>query len=80
MIRRNLTLNLPAELIRKTKIRASERGKSVNAFVTELLQETVSREDKTRAALDRLLAIGKRRPLIEGDPRSISRDQLHERR
>lgn len=80
MLKRNLTLNLPAELIRKTKVHAAEEGKSVNAFVHEVLLEAVSRQDKIQAALDRLLALGKKGRLFRDDPRSITRDQLHERR
>jgi plasmid stability protein len=80
MTKRNLTLNLPADLIRKTKLEAAEHGKSLNAFVRELIEERVSREDRTRTALDRLLALTENGPVVQGDPRSINRNELHERR
>ena len=77
---RNVTLHLPTDLIRKTKAQAAERGKSLNAFIREVLEETVSSKNRTRKAIARLLELAEQGPYFPGDPRSITRDELHERR
>ncbi len=77
---RNLTLNLPADLIRKARVYAAGRDTTINSFVRKLLEEALSREDRVRAAADRLLALADRGPYFQGDPGAIRRDELHERR
>jgi plasmid stability protein len=76
---RNLTLSLPSPLIRQAKVYAAEHDTTINTLVRELLQEALSREDKARAAADRLLAIANGGPYFTIDPGSISREELHER-
>ena len=76
---RNLTLSLPSPLIRQAKVYAAEHDTTINALVRELLQEALSREDRARAAAERVLAIAKAGPYFSIDPGSISRDELHER-
>jgi hypothetical protein len=77
---RNITFSLPADLIRRAKVYAAERDTNVNSVVRQLLEEALSAKDRARAAGDRLLAIAEHGPLFTGDPGSISREELHERR
>jgi plasmid stability protein len=77
---RNITFSLPAELIRSAKVYAAQHDTTVNALVRELLEEKVNQEERTRAALKRLLALADAGPYSDVDPGSIDRDELHERR
>lgn len=45
MSTRNITLSLPDELIRRTKILAAERDSSVSAIVSELLVQVVGERE-----------------------------------
>ena len=54
--RRNLTLSLPADLIRNAKILAAKRQTSVNALVKENLGKMIQAEDEYHAAGQRILA------------------------
>jgi plasmid stability protein len=76
---RNITLSLPATLIRQAKIYAAEHDTTINALVRELMQEALSREDKARQAAARFLEIANRGPYFTTDPGSIRREDLHER-
>jgi plasmid stability protein len=77
---RNITLSLPAHLIRQAKIYAAEHDTSVNSFVRELLQDALSRQGRFRAAADTVLSIADRGPYFTADPSSFRRDDIHERR
>jgi plasmid stability protein len=77
---KNLTLRLPADLIRKSKVYAAQRDTSINTIVKELLEQVVSGEDKVRAAGARILAIARRGPGSRVDPGLITREEMHERR
>ena len=77
---RNITLSLPDQLIRKAKVHAAQRSSTVNALVRKLLEEALTDDRRTRAAADQLLAIAERGPYFERDPRSIRRDEIHDRR
>jgi len=77
---RNITLSLPADLIRQAKVHAAEHDTTINTLVRELLHEALSRENRTRAAASRLLALARRGPYFTVDPGSIPREKLHERR
>jgi hypothetical protein len=52
----------------------------VNALVRKLLEEALSDDRRTRAAADRLLAIAEHGPYFKRDPRSVHREEMHERR
>lgn len=80
MDNRNLTLNLPGDLLRQAKIYAAEHDTNINSLVRELLQEMLTHQGRTQAAAGRLLAIAERGPYFATDPGSIRRDELHERR
>ncbi len=76
MVKRNLTLSLPVDLIRSAKVLAARRGTSVNALVRESLEGMVRSEDTVQDALQRILASS-----AEGlyRTRKVSREELHER-
>ena len=80
MATRKMTLTLPEDLIRKPKVYAAERDKTVNAVVRELLEEAVSREGRAIAAAKGLLALAERGHYSTVDPGSIRREELYERR
>lgn len=80
MATRNITFSLPAELVHQAKVYAAEHETTLNSLVKRLLQETVSRENQTRSAVGRLLAIAEGGPYFTMDPGSIRREELHERR
>ena len=73
---RKLTLNLPSDLIRQVKVHAAEHDTTVNAFIRELLQETLSRQSRARDAAERLLAL---ELSFSADLQSIQRDDIHDR-
>ncbi len=77
---RNITLNLPSDLLQRAKIFAAEHATTVNALVRELLQDKLTREARSRAAADRLLEIAGRGPYFSADPASFRREEWHERR
>ncbi len=79
MATRNITLSLPAELVKQAKIYAAQHDTSINAIVRELLEERVSEEARVRAAVRRLLEIAERGPYFTTDPGSIRREELYER-
>ena len=79
MASRNITFNLPTDLIQKTKVVAAQRGKTVNTFVRELLEETVTEPDRVRKAGEALLALAEKGPLSNVDPATIRREDLYDR-
>jgi plasmid stability protein len=76
---RNITFNLPDDLIRRAKIYAAQHDTTVNAVVRRLLEEALSVEDRAYIAGERFLAIAKRGPHSTVDPGTIRREELHER-
>ena len=76
---RNITFNLPADLVRQAKIYAAEHDTTMNALVRQLLQDALSRDSRARAAADRLLALADQGPYFTIDPGSVRREDLHER-
>jgi plasmid stability protein len=77
---RNITLNLPSDLIRKAKVYAAEHNTTINSLVRDIMQEALSRENRMQAAVTKLLNLAARGPYFTTDPRSIRREELHERR
>jgi plasmid stability protein len=76
---RNITFNLPEDLIKRAKIHAAQHDTTVNAVVRRLLEEALSVEDRAYAAGKRLLEIAERGPYSTVDPGTIRREELHER-
>jgi plasmid stability protein len=77
---RNITFSRPADLVSQAKVFAAEHDTTVNALVRELLLQKLASEGRARAAADRLLALADHGPYFTGDPGSIRREELHERR
>ena len=75
----NLTLRIDADLLRRARIRASERGTSVNAVVREFLEAYAGGERET-AALQALRALADHTRASSGPGgRSWTRDEIHDR-
>lgn len=77
---RNITLNLPADLLRKAKVHAAEHDTTINSFVRDLLQLALSRDTAAETAVERLIDLADQGPWFTADPGSIAREDLHERR
>ncbi|MCC7241887.1 MAG: hypothetical protein IT180_08170 [Acidobacteria bacterium] len=75
----NLTITVDDELLRKARIRAAERGTSVNAVLREHLEAWSGAQDERRRAIDRFLEAARRSRASSGG-RKWTRDELHERR
>ena len=76
----NVTLALPARLLREAKHQAVDRGVSLSRFVAMILEERVANNRRYRTARERqrrLLQAGF--PLATGGSIDWERDQLHER-
>ena len=76
---RNITLTMPAELVRRARILAAQRDTSVSALVVELLQEQLedaTEEDSLWAIEEAAMATGI--GMRVGDL-TWTRDELHER-
>ena len=76
---RNLTLNLPDDLIRRAKVHAARHETTINGFVRQLLEEALSQTQRTRATVKRALELIRSGPYSEVDPASISREEIHDR-
>ena len=76
---RNITITLPAELVRAARIFAAERDTSLNALLREMLQDRLNKEGRMRAAVQRMLEIADRGPWSHVDPKSFRREELYER-
>lgn len=80
MEKQNVTLSLPKGLLRKAKILAVKKDKSLTEMVRELLEEEIRREEGYRRAMAR-----HRRILEEGidlgtsGKIKVSREDIHER-
>lgn len=79
MVKKNLTLSLPPDLLKRAKVYAAQHDTNINTLVRTLLEEKVSDGDQSRAAGRRFLEIAASGPFSDVDPRSISREQMHER-
>jgi plasmid stability protein len=80
MVKRNITLSLPVDLIRQAKVYAAEHDTTVNALVGELLQEKLSPEERARAAGRRILEIARNGVSSPVDPGTIRREEIYEQR
>lgn len=76
---RNITFNLPADLIKRAKVYAAEHDTTVNALVRELLLERLSPADRARAATKRILEIARNGVSSPVDPGSIRREDIYDR-
>lgn len=75
---KNITLTMPAELVRRAKVLAAQRDMSVSSLVARLLEQLVGevRDYDEVAELERRkMSAG----LLEVGPITWSRDELHQR-
>ncbi len=77
MARRNLTVQLDEEVVRRAKVVAAKRGTSISGLIARQLEDLVERdarfEDAARRALDALAAAAPR------GGRRWRREELHQR-
>lgn len=78
--RQNVTVSVPSGLVRKARIIAAERGTSVSAMLSDMLEELVESEHGYRQAEQRSLALlSEGFDLGTGGEITTSREELHER-
>ncbi len=78
--RQNVTVSVPAALVRQARIIAAERGTSVSAMLSAMLEELVESEHGYRQAEQRSLALlSEGFDLGTGGEIGVSREELHER-
>ncbi len=77
---RQITITLPEDLVRQAEAFAAECHTTLDAMVEELLRPRFPDPEKAREAARHFLEIARRGPHFTGDPGSISREELHERR
>lgn len=78
--RQNVTVSVPAGLVRQARIIAAERGTSVSAMLSAMLEELVESEHGYRQAEQRNLnLLSEGFDLGTGGDISVSREELHER-
>lgn len=80
MDRTNVTLSLPETLLKRFRVYAAEKNRSMTEIMTEALQELMERERRSRGAQRRFLARIRNAPDrgTKGKTR-WSREELHER-
>jgi hypothetical protein len=74
----NLTLTVDEDVLRRARIRALERGTSVNAVLREFLAAYAGAADEQQRAMSSLLEIARRSGARRGRARWM-RDDLHDR-
>jgi plasmid stability protein len=75
----NLTLAIDDEVLKQARIRALERGTSVNALLREYLESFVGRDTAHRAMREVLELAQGSRSGSDGHGRTWTRDDAHER-
>ncbi|MEW6418245.1 MAG: DUF6364 family protein [Nitrospirota bacterium] len=81
MERQNVTLSLPKNLLKKAKMIAAKREKSLSELLKESLEEKVRQETGYKEAMERQIRLMKKGfNLGTKGQITISRDELHERR
>lgn len=79
-VKKNVTLALPADTVRRLKVLAAERGSSISRMLTEQLDELLDRESGYERARKRSLATIARGYDLGTEGKSTwTRDELHER-
>jgi hypothetical protein len=76
----NVTVSLPADLLREVRHMAVDRGVSLSRLIAMLLEEEVEQRQRYRFARDRQLSLlGKGLPLGTHGAIGWNRAELHER-
>ena len=73
----NLTLSIDEDVLRRARIRALERGTSVNAVLREFLETYAGAAEERQRAVNEFLAIARRANAGRGSA-TWTRDDLHE--
>ena len=73
---KNLTINVPSDLVQQAKVIAAKRGTSINALLTKALEELASSDDEYTAAGLRFL----NSPTRYEVNRNWKREDLYDRR
>lgn len=76
---RNITFNLPVDLIRRAKVVAAGRGTSVTGLVRQALEKSMADEPARQAAVQRMLAM-MRKGLYRIPEGGIKREDAYDRR
>ena len=76
--KRNLTLNLPADLIREAKVRAAERNMSLNAWIQEAIDHTMRFKRSYIASGQKILEAAENR-VLKMPKKKMARAELYER-
>ena len=80
MAKRNVTISLPEELIKKAKIESAHEGKSMNAYIREAVEERLkSRSDYLAAKRRQIAQMRTGTDLGTRGEIGFTRDELHER-
>ncbi|MEQ8833233.1 MAG: ribbon-helix-helix protein, CopG family [Miltoncostaeaceae bacterium] len=77
MTKRNVTVQLDEDVIRRAKVLAARRGASVSALIGIEIQRLVDEDDRYEAARER--AMQALDDVVERGGRQWTRDALHER-
>jgi hypothetical protein len=77
MAKRNLTVQLDEETIRRAKVLAARRGTSISGLVARELEELVARDARYEQARQRAVEI--MAASVPRGGRTWRRDELHER-
>lgn len=77
----NITLSLPKEMLRKIKIIAVQKDKSVSGLLTDALAELVRRQDTyAQARVHHIAALSQAADLGTKGKVGLAREPLHDRR
>jgi hypothetical protein len=76
--KRNLTLNLPADLIRDAKVQAAERNMSLNAWIQEAIDHSM-RFKRDRIAAGEKFLNASSNGLLKLPRRRLRREELYNR-
>jgi len=77
-MKRNVTLKLDADLLKRARVLAAEQGSSISKMLAEKVEEVVREREGYDRARKRALA-RLRVGMDLGWKRPVSRDELHER-
>lgn len=78
-MKRNLTIQLDEHVVRKARVIAAQRGKSISRLVTEQIEELVRRDDDYQRVMKEALAELERGYDLGSGGKLPSRDELYDR-
>jgi metal-responsive CopG/Arc/MetJ family transcriptional regulator len=81
MERQNVTLSLPKAMLKKAKMLAMKKEKSLSALIRESLEEKIRKDTGYKEAMEREIRLMEKGfNLGTGGRMPCSREELHERR